>query len=116
MRRGQAAQAGGAQPGGDGTAAVGEQGAGPQRQQRPGQPAVQGPGQAGDQGGQLDGQGPCAHSLALLLAVGTGSTPILAGEPFRAYPASTIRQVANLLSESAGRTKEPPVPSTERWS
>src|SRR5262249_36114475 len=29
------------------------------------------------------------------------STPIVAGEPFRAYPASATGQVANVLSESA---------------
>src|SRR5262245_60232885 len=36
---------------------------------------------------------------------GRVSTPIVAGEPFRAYPASTIRQIANLSSESADPAK-----------
>src|SRR5262249_23084204 len=34
------------------------------------------------------------------------STPIVAGEPFRAYPASATGQVANVLSESAGGGKK----------
>src|SRR5439155_27100526 len=36
---------------------------------------------------------------------GRVSTPIVAGEPFRAYPASATSQVAKVLSESAAEMK-----------
>jgi hypothetical protein len=61
------AETGGAEPGGDGTSALGEEEAAQQRQQGPGVAGVQGRGEVSDPQDDLGRQGPCEHASAPLL-------------------------------------------------